>query len=188
MTTPVAFDAVERALAAGGSAVHAAEAHGCLCGALCARRVYLPSEWLEEILADAEDQGAVVRLTGPLADLYEGSGADLASGDLEFSPLLPDDQAAIQDRVTALAEWCHGFLYGIGASGTLAKIELSDEVQEFLGDLTEMTRVDASGEDVGEAEEEAYFELVEYVRMGVQLVYDELSAVRAGQPANHSQH
>jgi yecA family protein len=188
MTTPVSFDAVERALASGGAAVHAAEAHGCLCGALCARRVYLPSEWLEEILADPEEEGVLTEVTGALSELYESSGEDLASGELDFSPLLPGDEAAIEDRVGALSEWCQGFLYGIGASGTLQKAALSDEVQEFLTDVAELTRVDVSGSDAGEAEEEAYVELVEYVRMGVQLIYDELAAIRAGQPANHSQH
>jgi yecA family protein len=188
MTTPVAFDAVERALAAGGSAVHAAEAHGCLCGALCARRVYLPAEWLEEILADAEEAGAPIQVAGALADLYERSGEDLASGDLEFSPLLPQDDAPIEERVAALSEWCHGFLYGFGSAGTLQQATLSEEVQEFLTDVAEMTRVDASGDGVGEAEEEAYAELIEYVRMGVQLTYDELAAVRAGQPATLSRH
>lgn len=187
MTTPVSFDAVERALAAGGSAVHASEAHGCLCGALCARRVYLSSEWLEEILADPDDDRSITQVSGPLAELYERSGADLADDDLHFAPLLPGDDVAIQDRVGALSEWCQGFLYGFGASGTLPKVDLSDEVQEFLTDVAELTRVDADSE-MGEDEEEAYAELVEYVRMGVQLIYAELAAVRAAQPASHSQH
>lgn len=188
MTRPVAYDAVEQALAAGGSAVHASEAHGCLVGALCARRIYLPAEWLEEILADPAGQGVITDVTGPLADLYATSGNDLAGDEFDFRPLLPADEAPIQDRVDALAEWCQGFLYGFGASGTALERSLSGEVQEFLTDVAEMTRADASGPGVGEAEEEAYAELVEYLRMGVQLIYDELAAVRAAQPANHSQH
>ncbi|MDH5226971.1 MAG: YecA family protein, partial [Gammaproteobacteria bacterium] len=69
MPAPIAFDDVAQALAARGSTVHAAEAHGCLCGALCARRVYLPAEWLEELLPDeptAEDPAALTEI-GPLA-------------------------------------------------------------------------------------------------------------------------
>ena len=37
MTSSLAFNEVAQALAAAGSSVHAAEAHGCLCGALCVR-------------------------------------------------------------------------------------------------------------------------------------------------------
>lgn len=188
MSTPVAFDAVEQALAAGGSAVHASEAHGCLVGALCARRVYLPAEWLEEILADPNGPGLLTEVTGPLADLYAASGRELAGDEFDFRPLLPADHAPIRDRVEAMAEWCQGFLYGFGASGTALERSLSAEVQEFLADVAEMTRADASGPAVGEAEEEAYFELIEYLRMGVQLAYDELAGVRAGQPATPSQH
>ena len=188
MTTPVAFDAVERALVAGGSAVHAAEAHGCLCGALCARRIFLPSEWLEELLADSEDENALTEVSGALADLYEQSGTDLQGIELEFTPLLPDDQVPIEERVAALAEWCQGFLYGFGAAGTLPKAGLGDDVQEFLSDLAELSRVDASGADEAEAEEQAYAELVEYVRVGVQLVYDQLAGARASQPSTSSQH
>jgi len=168
--------------------VHAVEAHGCLCGALCARRVFLPSEWLEEILADSDDENSLETVAGALADLYDRSASDLDGIELEFSPLLPDDDAPVEARVAALAEWCQGFLYGIGASGTLANAVLGDDMQEFLTDLAELTRVDASGEADAEAEEEAYAELVEYVRVGVQLVYDQLAVTRAGQPEPPTQH
>ena len=188
MTAPLAFDEIERALAAGGSSVHAAEAHGCLCGALCARRVYLPSEWLEEILADPADETAVARIAGPLGALYARSGADLAGTDLEFSPLLPDDDLPMRQRIEALTEWCQGFLYGFGAAGTLPKAALSDDVAEFLTDVAELTRVDTADSSADEAEEEAYAELVEYLRVGVQLVYDQLEGARASQPASDSQH
>jgi uncharacterized protein YgfB (UPF0149 family) len=188
MTAPLGFDEIERALAAGGSSVHAAEAHGCLCGALCARRVYLPSEWLEEILADPADDDALAMIAGPLGELYARSGADLAGTDLEFSPLLPDDEVFIQQRIEALAEWCQGFLYGFGAAGTLPRAALSDDVTEFLTDLAELTRVDTVDTSAAEAEEEAYAELVEYLRVGVQLVYDQLEGARVSQPTSDSQH
>ena len=58
MSSDVGYDTVAQALAAGGSTVLAAEAHGCLVGALCARRVYLPAEWLEELLPEAPEQAS----------------------------------------------------------------------------------------------------------------------------------
>jgi len=188
MTAPLAFDEVERALAAGGSSVHAAEAHGCLCGALCARRAYLPSHWLEEILADPADEAALATIAGPLGELYARSGADLAGTDLDFSPLLPDDGLPIQQRIEALTEWCQGFLYGFGAAGTLPEAALGGDVTEFLTDLAELTRVDTTDPSTAESEEEAYAEIVEYLRVGVQLVYDQLDGARASQPSSDSQH
>ena len=77
MSAPIVFDDVAQALAAGGSTVHAAEAHGCLCGALCARRSYLPAEWLDELLPDGLEPGTSLSVTtaGALKSLFEQSRA-----------------------------------------------------------------------------------------------------------------
>ena len=40
----------------------------------------------------------------------------LADAELAFEPLLPDDDAPLEEQVQALALWCHGFLSGLGAS------------------------------------------------------------------------
>ena len=45
---------------------------------------------------------------------------------------------------------------------------------EVVRDFDEITRVDVDGGDSEEQNESAYAELVEFVRVGVQLVFDEL--------------
>ena len=54
MHPSVAFDDVARALSSGGSGVHPSEAHGCLCGAFCARREYsfakLENNWCQLLM------------------------------------------------------------------------------------------------------------------------------------------
>jgi uncharacterized protein YgfB (UPF0149 family) len=177
MTGPVAYDDVARALGAAGSAVQAAEAHGCLCGALCARRTYGLHEWLDEILPDAAQAGH-----GSLAELHGASAAVLAGADLEFQPLLPDDEQALEARVEALGEWCQGFLYGFGAAGTAGRADLPGDVAEILADLARISQAGAVGSAGEETEEQAYAELVEFLRVGVQLVYDGLAAWRSAQP------
>jgi uncharacterized protein len=185
MNSAVSHDDVARALAAWGAAVQAAEAHGCLCGALCARRSYREAEWLAEVLPDGEDAAAA---GGPLDALYAESAAVLAAGDIEFTPLLPDDDADLQQRVEALAAWCQGYLYGFGAAGALPRNALGEDVVEFLADVAELARVGTVGSAGGEPEEEAYVELVEYLRVGVQLAYDQLADARASQPSADLQH
>jgi hypothetical protein len=177
MTDSVAYDDVARALDTAGSAVHAAEAHGCLCGALCARRAYGLHEWLDEILPEAAQAG-----DGSLAALHGTSAAVLAGTDLGFQPLLPDDEQALEARVEALGEWCQGFLYGLGAAGTAGRADLPGDVAEILVDLARISQAGAVGSAGEEIEEQAYAELVEFLRVGVQLVYDELAALRSAQP------
>lgn len=190
MSAPIAFDDVAQALTAGGSTVHAAEAHGCLCGALCARRVYLPAEWLEELLADGPEPGTTVSITmaGPLKSLFDRSRVVLEAREMEFEPLLPPDEADLGERVEALGAWAQGFLYGFGAAGPFKPGTLPTEVAEVLTDFAEVARAGAVGSASAEVEEGALTELVEFVRVGVQLVYDELADLRAAQAASTVRH
>jgi hypothetical protein len=70
----------------------------------------------------------------------------------------------------------------------LPEAALGGDVTEFLTDLAELTRVDTTDPSTAESEEEAYAEIVEYLRVGVQLVYDQLDGARASQPSSDSQH
>jgi hypothetical protein len=185
MQSSVAFAAVARALDAGASAVHAAEAHGCLCGALCRRSDYTLAEWLDEILAGPAAAAGSNEL---FATLFEESVGVLARTDMEFEPLLPDDAVPLAERVTALAAWCQGFLYGFGASGTAAQANVPDTVTEVLGDLAQISHAGDVGAEDLEVEEEAYAELVEFLRAAVQIAYEELGAARASVAAPKSGH
>ena len=190
MSAPIVFDDVAQALAAGGSTVHAAEAHGCLCGALCARRIYLPAEWLEELLPDGPEPGTTVSVTtaGPLKSLFDQSRAVLEAREMEFEPLLPPDEATLDERVEALGAWAQGFLYGFGAAGPFKPGTLTTAVAEVLTDFAEVARAGAVGSESVEVEEGALAELVEFVRVGVQLIYDELADLRAAQATSTARH
>lgn len=185
MHPSVAFDDVARTLSSGASAVHPAEAHGCLCGALCVRREYSLAEWIDEILPDGD-----VALTGdgPLEGLFEESAGVLSRAEMEFEPLLPDDETDLAVRVEALGAWCQGFLYGFGAAGTAAHAKLPATVGEVLADLAQVSHVGVPEGEAPETEESAYAELVEFLRAAVQLVYDELAGLRQGQPVSQSGH
>ncbi len=185
MHLPVDYDDVARALSAGASAVHPSEAHGCLCGALCLRPDYSRADWLDEILPEA---GPATGGDDPLATLFLESAGALARPDMEFEPMLPDDDAPLESRVEALAAWCQGFLYGFGTAGTAASAVLPDAVSEVLADLAQLSQGGVPDASEPEVEEDAYIELVEYLRAAVQLVYEELDALRASQTVSESSH
>ena len=86
-----------------GSAVGAAEAHGCLCGALCAHEGYTTPEWIAELI-DTGTSGRIDELSQRmLQEFHEATLEALRSQDFEFVPLVPGDEVALDERVEALA-------------------------------------------------------------------------------------
>src|SRR5262245_59418234 len=177
------YTEIQRVLADERSMTDAAEAHGTLVGALCTLATYRFEDWLQEILPDGRPHSET---SGALHGLYFVTSETLAAHELEFQPLLPADAQPLDERTAALAQWCVGFLYGLG-SGSIQDLKtLPGEVGEIVHDFDEITRVGVDDGDSAEHNESAYAELVEFVRVGVQLVFEELEALRAG-PAAESQ-
>jgi hypothetical protein len=166
---------IERSLIASHALSEPAEAHGTLAGALCALGPYRLEDWLAEILPEGAGAGP----TDPaLATLYAATVSALRSQQMDFDLLIPSDDQPIEERTRALTGWCTGFLYGLGANGAADPQRLPGDLGEILRDMTEITRADVDASDSLEANESALAELVEFVRVGVQLVFDELQPMR----------
>ena len=157
------------------------EAHGLLCGLLCAGDGQAAAHWLG-LIAEAQYDDLDGTRREFLMRLHGETLGALQAGDMRFQPLLPDDQRGIGERAAALARWCQGFLYGLGV-GRLQRV-LPANVREILADFEEMAR--AVGDDAAAEEEDeaAWAELVEFVRVSVQLVFDELAT--AGRPQDNT--
>lgn len=169
------FNELQRALVQSRALTDAAEAHGTLVGSLCASPCSL-ADWLAEILPDGR---AETDAADSLRAVFESTSDALLDGSLGFQPLLPTDDEPIGERTLALGEWCQGFLYGLGTGVAVTDAsQLPGDAAEVLRDMTEITHVDVDPEDDLESNEEAYAELVEFVRVGVQLLYDQLQAAR----------
>ena len=100
---------------------------------------------------------------------------------MTFQPLLPGRCRAPGERVDCLAQWCQGFNHGLFVAARIgdAEAELgSGNTAEIVSDFSEMAQVSVGDEEADAEGEAAYAELVEYIRVSVQLVYEELSAVR----------
>jgi uncharacterized protein YgfB (UPF0149 family) len=170
------FD-LEAALARSGVTFDASEAHGWLAGALCVRKRYGTAEWLADLAADSGAESPDG--DSALAETVAGTRAALESEDFLFEPLLPDDDAPLAARVAALAAWSEGFLVGFGSGASEEAVRKAGDVGEFLRDLAEIARAELEPARAGEAGEGDYAQLVEFVRAGVQLAYDELAGARA---------
>jgi uncharacterized protein len=172
---------IQQLLAQEHALAEAGEAHGILVGCLCGAAGYSFGDWLREILPEGR---ADPKDAETLRDVYAMTLEALEQPDMGFEPLLPSDAQPIDTRTTALAEWCQGFLYGLGAGRIPDASSLPGEVGEVVRDFAEITRAGVDGAESDESNESAYAELVEFVRVGVQLLFEELeSARRAPAPA-----
>lgn len=170
------FDALVAALEHAGAPVGAAECHGALAGWIASGLGSEPQPLLESLLEDL-DRGsdAGIRCQELLVGLHGALRRDLDGTEFKFAPLLPPEDAPLPQRVAALAEWCEGFLFGLGLAGDAAT-QGGEEVREVIEDFAQIARAGVDDESGGEADEVAYAELVEYLRAATQLVHEALAA------------
>jgi len=148
-------------------AAELAECHGLLCGLLCCDAGGTAGEYLRHLAAmqllvnPGEALGAV------MVEAWENTVKQMADEELGFELWLPDDDEPLEERAISLAQWCSGFLAGLGSGCTLEAA--SEEAREALSDLMEISRAEVSagpGETFGSEDDEgAYAEIVEYVRI-----------------------
>jgi uncharacterized protein YgfB (UPF0149 family) len=178
----ISFVDAERALLTADAAVTLAEGHGCLCGALCTLPQFSSQNWLQELLPDPTDNESLISCASPdeaLVQLHVETQLALRGDAMEFAPLLPDDDAPLAERIAALAQWSQGFLYGFGLGAPRNIDDYPEDISEVLKDLSEIARANDGETSGSDDDEEAYAELVEYLRAAVQLVHDELAEQRA---------
>lgn len=174
------YEQLRDTLVNAGAVVALTELHGGLCGALCAGGVPAAQRWLADSLDDMDLDAAAV--AEELAELVSASARMLVDGDLQFEPLLPGDDAPLDEQVQALALWCHGFLGGVGvaAAGTARTAAEGATLKEILGDFAEISRAGLSEDEAaGQGQPDfALAQIHEYVRVSVLIVYEELRAER----------
>jgi hypothetical protein len=176
MMADIRFKDFEDVLAGAGSLADAAEAHGSLCGALCSMSPYKLQDWVNEILPDG---GALSEESSAMIErVFTATSTSFGEQGMEFEPLLPDDESPLNGRANALALWCTGFLYGLG-TGHISDLEaLTGDVGEIVRDFTEISRATGDDAEADESNEQAYAELVEFIRVAAQVVFEELSPLR----------
>lgn len=174
-----AHEKLDRALAVAGATCDAAEAHGTLCSLICLHGSRAGSHWLAGMLGGGAGGGPA---RAALLELAGETASELEDPDFPFTPLLPADAESMPDRAEAIAHWARGFLHGLAEAGTrpaLAARLQEEPLAELMEDLTEITQAVAGEEESAESNEEAYAELVEYLRVAAQLFYLELAAFRS---------
>jgi hypothetical protein len=178
------YDVLRESLDHAGFVLALPELHGGICGVLCSGGDGATQRWIEECIVEYANPLDQTNLSDLKRTLYEPvlvTQQMLASSQFEFEPLLPDEEAPLDEQVQALALWCHGFLSGLGFGAGTAAESLDGSLTEILEDFAEISRAGLSGEDREDPDQAdfALAQLKEYVRVSVQIVFEELAAQHA---------
>lgn len=174
VTSPPAgsHDGIERQLQHSAWNAGAAEAHGMLCALACrgvrAEDVHAKA-WLLRLSAEQE-----LELLGAM---MEKILSELQSDGFCFALLLPDAQSGWARRVESISAWCAGFVQGFFHDDAGAE-EFPHAVREPLEDIMKICRIDIGAPSKARGGERKLVEIEEHLRVGVQLIFDELNPPR----------
>lgn len=171
------YESLSEELARAGVVPSLAELHGGLTGMMCIAGVAAADRWLDQQLEEWSQSGQT-RIGEALHAVELDTWRMLNETDMSFEPLLPGDEQPLDAQVRGLASWCHGFLSGLGLGGLTLDGSTSDEgtVAEIAKDFAEISRAALGPEDEQEPEQTGFAlaELKEYVRVSVQILFEQL--------------
>ena len=157
----------------------ASEWHGFLCGAIAVDIAYPLVTSIQTMISNTAEVAMGNDLSGQFDEVYSTVLAQLTDSNLQFQLCLPEgEDVGLGEQVNALAEWCAGFLYGLANAGIQTKGTLSADVQEILQDVGAIAQVDGV-ELANEEEEVSFIELVEFVRVAVLLLAEEVQPMKS---------
>ncbi|KAG1661964.1 Capsule polysaccharide modification protein LipA [Nymphon striatum] len=139
---------------------NAAEAQAIACGLLVVNIASDKIAWVKLIFGDVDadnsKQHKAIKLAG---ELFDDIKKQLQDSNMGFDLLLPEEDESLYARVTALQQWCSGFVLGMAMSGVKDNKNLPEDSRELLADITEIGTEGEFDLDDVEQSEEAYAEI-----------------------------
>jgi len=176
------FSDLERSLNSCGSSWFCAQSHGLLCGRLAVLGPNAFNLCVEQIFENISlENTSRDHCELMLEDLFKDTWAQLVERQSEFELFLPGEERNITERTEAISQWCDGFLHGIVTGKKPKKLKdylNQDPLDIIIKDFLEITRATANEEADEEDNETAFNEVMEYIRVSVQLIYEELADFR----------
>lgn len=165
-------------LASQGILISPAETHGVVLGMMSVKpQVIQADEVLVTIMQlneeeKVDDEKSFLQF---LAVMVEQVREMLFSQGFDVQLLLPQDDNNLEDQTLALSYWCRGYVFGLVAAGLQDFKTLPKDAAEIIQDILQISEINTDLDEQGNEEEKAFFELEQFVRVGVQLVFEELN-------------
>jgi hypothetical protein len=143
------------------------EVHGILCGLYCGGLPQDSDSWKKPLLEQISEQPAVSSDLMVFLTALQKRLLEQLSTLLGFTPLLPPDDEALDKRLAALVNWCEGWLLGFGM---VAQGKLDEDTREAVKDIQQIADVEQDVGDADDSWERAFWEVVEHLRVAVEVV------------------
>lgn len=173
------YNTVDDALIKANAIADASEAQGTLCGMICVSGTGDLNNWLSHIFGEEKDSD---NLYVPESDkiltlLHDKTVSALTENNYDLELIMHSDEESLDTRIEDLINWCQGFLYGLSAAGLTDIKKLPEEASEILQDMLDISKAGYDQEADEEENEEAYTEIVEYIRIGVYVIYNTFNSM-----------
>jgi uncharacterized protein YgfB (UPF0149 family) len=148
----------------------AAEIHGMMLGYLSTNPEPCFKTWtllVDDLLSWNELE---VATQDQLSKLFLSANMELVQHILDLTMALPSDQESLLSRLTAMSDWCRGYLYGVGLSTPSKFLFENSHVCELLNDITQFSQVELEVDPVEESQL-ALNQIIHHIQMSVQIIY-----------------
>ena len=178
------FEHIDQIRQKAGISIDVSKYHGKICACLCFDTLEAETLLAEAFNADISSLSSETKkLKNILLDLIAETLEKLSDAEMTFYPLLSPDSKSLTNRTLSLSSWCQGFIDGFGfaiAQETISiNIAEQDIIVEIIEDFSQISKLTSASVMNEGGEELAYMEVVEYVRVGVQLIFEELKAAKS---------
>lgn len=173
------YVAMERALGRVEADISGAEIHGVCCGMLVVDQATNQDMWLSQVLQGSPQDFHFQEVRTLLRQLFVVTRQQMNDSGLGFELFLPEDEDDLEAQVEAMQDWCQGFAFGLAAAGIKDMGKLPTDSREWAEDVV---RIGTSGEldlDDEEESENALAEILEYLRVGVLMMNEEMQPMKA---------
>lgn len=155
----------------------ASELHGLICARAClGQQSTNIQSWLPlltgEPLAPATNKFLIEKLNSLMQDVEQ----TLERRDYDLKLVVAGEES-VAKQTESIAAWCQGFVLGLLGSGEQRIEILPENSREIVRDMIEISGAQIDDEDTdADQQARALMEIEEYVRIGVQVVYEDVHA------------
>ena len=172
------FEYIDQIRQKAGISIDVSEYHGKICACLCLENLEAETLLPEEINADISSLSSeTMKLKDVLLGLIAETLEKLNDTEMTFYPLLSPDSESLTNRTLSLSSWCGGFIDGFGLAIVQKNISMNPTKQgitgEIIEDFSQISKLTSASVMNEDSEELAYMEVLEYVRVGTQLIFEE---------------